>query len=232
MVIGICDDNEVIRNELCRLCKQYIESSLINFKIVSFSSGEAVLAYPDSIDIIFMDIQMRGINGLATAKKIRERDENMIIIFLTGYKAYMQEGYQVRAFRYLVKPMKSEDFFRTLNEAVSELTRNTRAILTRDGKTLFVRLHEIMYIECEGRNSLIRTKNYYFESTMTMQQWQNLLNTDSFYRVHKTYIVNMEYVKEIGKNIILDNGEKVELAVRQAAKFKRACKEYRKRNAR
>ena len=71
-----------------------------------------------------------------------------------------------------------------------------------------------------------------FDSVLTMNEWEEILNTDDFYRVHKAYIVNMEFVEEIGRYILLDNGEKVELSVRKAAKFKKACKEYRKRNAR
>lgn len=100
-----------------------------------------------------------------------------------------------------------------------------------NGNTIFVKLKDIIYIEYENRYTLVRTRRDVYESTYTMSEWENMLDTGDFYRVHKAFIVNMEYIEEIGKTILLENGEKVEVAVRQIAKLKKACKAYRKRNA-
>jgi DNA-binding LytR/AlgR family response regulator len=230
--IGICDDEEIIRNELMQLCKGFQEINLIEFDIIGFSSGEELLKYQDPIDILFLDVQMKGINGLKTALKIRENDESMSIIFVTGYRSFMQEGYRVKAFRYLLKPLKKEDLIKALSEAITDLTKNNKAILAKDGTTFYVRLKDVLYVEAGRRYSLVRTLKLCFESAMVMSEWENILNNGDFYRVHKSYIVNMQYVEKIEKNITLDNGEKVELSFRQNAKFKKACKEYRRRNAR
>ncbi|HCR40969.1 MAG TPA: DNA-binding response regulator [Lachnospiraceae bacterium] len=232
MLIGVCDDNDIIRKEIIEFCHRFRESSLIQYEIVGFSSGEKLLAYEKLIDILFLDIQMRGINGVKTAEKIREKDDSMIIIFLTGFRAFMQEGYRVKAFRYLLKPIKEEELAIALREAIEDMTKNTKAVVDKQGETVFVKLKNIFYIESEGRGTLVRTNLQSFDSVLTMNEWEEILNTDDFYRVHKAYIVNMEFVEEIGKYILLDNGEKVELSVRKAAKFKKACKEYRRRNAR
>jgi DNA-binding LytR/AlgR family response regulator len=65
-----------------------------------------------------------------------------------------------------------------------------------------------------------------------MNEWENILNTGDFFRVHKAYIVNMDFINEIGKEILLDNGEKVAVSIRQVGRLKKACKAYRRRNAR
>lgn len=232
MLIGVCDDEDVIRNELIDLCKKFKDMNLMEMEIVSFPSGESLLEFKDSIDILFLDIQMKGINGLKTAEKIREKDESMTIIFLTGFRGFMQDGYRVRAFRYLLKPLKEQDFVQALSDAISDITKNAKAIVGKDGETIFIKLKEIIYIEYQNRYTLVRTKKCFYESTMTMSEWEVILNTGDFFRAHKAYIVNMEYIEEIGKEILLDNGEKVELAFRQSSKLKKSCKEYRKRNAR
>lgn len=232
MLIGICDDEEIIRNELIRLCNEFSASNLCKLDILSFSSGEELLKCNQTIDILFLDIQMKGINGLRTAEKIRENDEGMMIIFLTGFKGFMQAGYKVRAFRYLLKPVKEQEFIHTLTEAVGDITKNCKAVVGLDGDISFVKLKDIMYVEYVNRYTVVRTLRGTYESITTLNEWESILNNGDFFRVHKSYIVNMEYISEIGKNVLLDNGEKVALAIRQAGKLRKACKTYRRRNAR
>lgn len=232
MLIGICDDEAIIRDELLRLCSQYKASNLPDFEVICFSSGEELLACNRPIDILFLDIQMKRINGMKAAEKIREKDESMTIIFLTGFRRFMQAGYRVRAYRYLLKPISEQMFFQTLTEAINDITKNMKAIVGLDGDVSFVKLKDIMYIEYMNRNTVVRTNARTYESTTTMSEWEKILSTGDFFRVHKAYIINLDYVNEIGKEIRLDNGEKVEVAVRQIGKLKKACKAYRKRNAR
>lgn len=232
MVIGFCDDELSIREELVQLCKQYMKANLSNFEIITFNSGEEVIEYDKTINILFLDIQMKGINGLETAEKLRQKDENMIIVFLTGYINFMQAGYRVKAFRYLLKPVKNSEFTETLLEAIHEVKKDSRIIIGTEGEIIFLKLKEIIYIECINRYTVVRTKKKYFETLIKMNKWEDILNSGDFYRVHKSYIVNLEYIKEIGKEIILDNEEKVEVSVRKVGQLKKVSKAYRRRNAR
>lgn len=232
MRIGVCDDEDIIRNELIQLCKSFQEFSMLDYDLVGFSSGEELLSYQKPIDILFLDVQMKGINGLKTALKIRENNESMSIIFVTGYRNFMQEGYRVKAFRYLLKPLKKEEFIKALGEAIKDLTKHSKAILGKDGTMFYVHLKDILYVEAGHRYSIVRTSCNSFESTLVMSEWEKILNNGDFYRVHKAYIVNMQYVEKIEKIVTMENGEKVEVSFRQIAKFKKACKEYRRRNAR
>lgn len=231
-MIGICDDEAVIRDGIVKLCIDYSMTNICEFETVCFSSGEELLAYDKSIDILFLDIQMKGINGLRTAEQIRKTDDSLIIIFLTGFKGYMQAGYKVRAFRYLLKPARKDEFTQTLAEAIQDITKNKKAIVGVDGETRYLKLRDIIYVEYVNRLTVVRTRKTTYESYMTLNDWVKLLDTGDFFRVHKAYIVNMEYIEEINKEVLLENGEKVEIAIRQVGKLKKACKEYRRRNAR
>ena len=97
---------------------------------------------------------------------------------------------------------------------------------------MFIKLMDILYIEYGNRCSIIRTRRGTHESMITMNEWETILNTGDFFRVHKAYIVNLEYIESIGKEVLLDNGEKVEVSIRQMGKLKKACKDYRKQKAR
>lgn len=232
MLLGICDDEAIIRDALQRLYNIYKELNIIDLEVVCFSSGEELIKYDKPLDILFLDIQMKGMNGLQTAEKIREKDDSLIIIFLTGYRGFIQEGYRVRAFRYLLKPIKEQEFMQALSEAIKDITRNFKAIAGIDGETSYIKLQDIIYIEYIDRCSVVRTRKATYQSYTTLSEWESILNNGDFFRAHKAYIVNLAYIEEIGKDILMDNGEKVELAIRQTGKIKKACKEYRRRNAR
>ena len=233
MRIGICDDEKIISDELMRLCNKYMENSLIKFKINRFSSGEELLQYKEPIDILFLDIQMKGINGMRAAMDLRERNDSVSIVFVTAYQNFIQEGYRVRAFRYLLKPISEEQFVMTLDEAIEDLNKDSKTILMKDGSIIYIKLSKIIYVEyCGNHISLIRTREGSYNSHLSMCEWEDILNTGDFYRVHKAYIVNMGYVEKIDNIITLDNGEKVELSYRKKTKFKAAMLEYRRLNAR
>jgi DNA-binding LytR/AlgR family response regulator len=215
-----------------KLCELFKDTYSSDIDIISFLSGEELLKSKQTIDILFLDIQMKDMDGLQTAEKIREQDDGMIIIFLTGYSGYMQAGYRVRAFRYLLKPVKEQEFMDALIDAVQDIRKNSKAIVGLDGDTRFIKLKDIIYVEYVERYTVVQTRRGTFESLTTMNEWVSILDNGDFFRVHKAYIVNMEYIEEIGREILLDNGEKVELSIRQAGKLKKACKAYRRRNAR
>ena len=117
MRIAICDDEknirELIRNKVTR---QYPEA-----EIVFFSSGEELLLSDCQIDILFLDIQMSGRNGMEIAKELRLKDKNVIIIFVTAVEEYVFHAFDVGAFHYIVKPIDDTKFTDVLHRAADEL---------------------------------------------------------------------------------------------------------------
>ena len=104
--IGICDDEARVRLKTRQLVEKYLKMYELTYEIYEFSSGEELLAsYPQSLDVLLLDITMGQLNGIETAKEIRSFDSTVDIIFLTSLMEFMQEGYVVRAYRYLLKPL-------------------------------------------------------------------------------------------------------------------------------
>lgn len=143
MVIGICDDDLIFRKGLEELCESFM-TNVQNAEIVCFSSGEELLEYNYRIDILLLDIYMSGIDGMQVASVIREKDENMTIIFITGCHDYVREGYCVKAFRYLMKPIKKKELREAIEDAIGELTRNDKIIIEGiGGKVSYIRIRDI-----------------------------------------------------------------------------------------
>lgn len=210
--IGICDDEYIHREILLK----YIEKLFSNdsYEVMEFSSGEELLDnYPQQIDIILLDIQMKGINGIDTAKKIRLFDTGVTIIFTTAISDFMQEGYEVRAFRYLLKPINYNDFSRHLTQCKSEIIDNKEKYISikelDEGKTSIILVNSILYIETECRTTLIHTDNCVYKTRESIKTFENELNEHSFYRCHRSYLINLSKVNSIDKKSAWINNNEI-----------------------
>ena len=107
--IGICDDELYSREQIKDILNKLLCSYPIKYNIFEFSSGEELLNnYPKNLDILIMDIQMKKINGMNTLDTYEKFDENLEIIFMTSFADFMQEGYEVKAYRYILKPISEK----------------------------------------------------------------------------------------------------------------------------
>lgn len=199
--IAICEDESSQRTKL----KEYINKALTEntnkkYEIIEYERGEAILEdYPRGVDIIFLDIQMDNINGMDTARKIREFDENVEIIFITGVWEYVQEGYEVRAYRYLIKPVEFENFQKQLYLCINEIEKNNKSymITTYKGDTNKIAISSILYIETEGRNTIIHTMNETYKSNVGINKLERELENKTFVRCHNSFLINLEHINKI-----------------------------------
>ena len=127
--IGICDDELHYRLNIKETLDKILTSYPINYKLYEFSSGEDVLNnYPKDLDILIMDIQMKSINGMDVARKIREFDENLEIIFMTSFTEFMQEGYEVKAYRYILKPISESKILKNVVPCINEIVKKEKQL--------------------------------------------------------------------------------------------------------
>lgn len=215
--IVICED-EIEQQEIL---KDYLEQILneinIKYEILIFNSGEELFKnYPDNIDIFLLDIQMYGLNGMEVARKIRQIDKKEVeIIFTTSLIEYIQEGYEVRAYRYLLKPINLENLKKHIISCIEELTKNKESYIAVNEKnnTCKVKISEITYIEIQKREMTIHTINEDYTINSSMSKLENELSKYNFYRCHKSFMVNIDFIKNIKQYIaILDNKEEVPIS--------------------
>ena len=116
MKIAICDDEKEIRESLRKILEEYKEPFE---QIDLYTSGEELLECDRNYDLLFLDIDMKGINGIETARKIRLKDKKIKIVYVTAYKEYASQAFSVHAFGYLLKPIKKEKIYRQIQDALS-----------------------------------------------------------------------------------------------------------------
>ncbi|EQF26178.1 response regulator [Clostridioides difficile CD160] len=214
--IAVCEDEK----ETQLLIVDYIENILknisIEYEIQKYLSGEELLkSNLKDIDILFLDIKMEKLNGMDTARKIREVDNEMEIIFITSLIDYVQEGYEVRAYRYLLKPIELEELKKHVLTCIKDIEINRDSYITIKNKsnTYKIYLNEIKYIEVQKKDMLIHTINKNFDIRYSLSKIEKELNLYKFIRCHKSFIVNLSYVENIKHNIaILESGEEVPIS--------------------
>lgn len=213
--IAICEDEKEQQDLLKTHINQIFKDLPINYSLYTFNSGEELLKnYPKNIDIFLIDIQLNEINGMDTARKIRETDNKAEIIFITSLIEYALEGYEVRAYRYLIKPVKYDDLKTHILNCIKEIDiKNKHIIIKEQGNRIKLDISEITYIEVQKENITIHTLNKTYETKGTMNNIEKEINCSRFYRCHKSFLINLEHIKSIKQYIaVLENGEEVPIS--------------------
>lgn len=199
MKLAICDDNREYLNTLEGYLEQ-MHDERPDYDL--FESGEDLLRLYGSgradYDAVFMDMEMGGLTGIETANRIREIDERVIIIFVTSHTKYMQECFVCEPFRFLVKPVTFQDIEKVCQEIRAKLNtyRETFVFLeNRNRVRLFC--DDILYFESQGHWILVHEKVRQYKMCKPLTELYAQLDHTVFCRVHKSFIVNLHYVKEI-----------------------------------
>jgi DNA-binding LytR/AlgR family response regulator len=195
------------------LVREWARQSGTDVSVCEFPTAEAFLfEYEDLVpDLVLLDIEMPGMNGVELAKRLRERNKLIQIIFITGFSEYIAEGYEVAALHYLIKPISPKKLFSTLDRALEKQEIDGRKIVFKtSAETVQLLLYEIRYIEV--------MKNYitvYAEGSYTVKRTLKEIEREldeRFLRVGRSYIVNLHYVSRVTRSeIFLRGGESVPL---------------------
>lgn len=210
MKIAIVDDDAAERAALLSVVKEYAAMNRLELAADEFSSGEDLLAgfYPYAYSLIFLDIYLGSLTGIDTAKLIRERDDDVALVFLTSSEAHRPDAFTVFATDYLVKPCAPEAVIRTMDHILRRRTaQEQRLSFSFDRRDYSLRLTEIVSLEADGNYLIItdREKNSY-RTRMTLQDAESRLD-ERFLRVIKGVIVNMAHVVQMGDGVCkMDTG--------------------------
>ena len=225
--IAICDDEKAIREQINELIEKEKPGVCPEF----YETGDSLLAAGKQFDIVFLDIQMDGTDGIETAKLLRQRDEDAILIFITGIREYVFKAFDVAAFHYLLKPIEEAKFHEVFQRAKRELEkrkkqrRETIFIKTRN-RSFTLEKDSILYIESRAKKVEIHTVGENIEVYASMNEMQAQLG-DGFYRCHRGYLVNMAFVAEYdSESITLNNGEYIYLAKEKYGEFVKTYMRY------
>ena len=228
--IAICDDERGFVQHLAELLNQYSKETGRDIKITAYYDGmELIEKYDTTIDLIFLDIQMRLVNGLRAAERIRQMDENVGIIFLTTLTQYGLEGYKYQAINYIIKPIKYVRLKSELDKFVgrSQKEEIPSLVIANDTGKYKVPLRSIRYIETYNRNLMFHTEQENIICYKSMKEMERELCGKDFVRCHTSYIVNLFYVKGIKKlEIELITGEIIPISQPKRKDFMERLTEY------
>lgn len=232
MKIAICDDEKILCEQLQNLIRRHAACRQIT-SIDAYEKGEELLSAGKHYDMIFLDIQMDGMNGIETAKVLRERKEEAVLIFITGLKDYVFEAFDVAAFHYLLKPVREEKFAEVFERAVMEAEkqkqRNDRTeqlFIHKRGRSIKLDKPQILYIESRQRKVVIHMLQDTLEIYATMNGMEKELG-EQFYRCHRGYLVNLSRITGYtGDTITLCNGEDIFLAREKYNEFVKVYMRY------
>lgn len=212
ITIAICDDEKEQRNALSASAARQMELCGIPCRTISYSGGDKLLMElnenPYLFDIIFLDIELGGANGVDTAKQIRKKNRDCIIIFVTGYSDYVFHGYEVGALNYILKPYKEQKIGEVLKEALIRMNKwKEHYIAVQSGSDLIkVPTKDILYFMSQLRKIILITREKewtYYGRLADMEK----STPDCFVRIHQRYLVNMAQAERLNKDSVLIAGQ-------------------------
>lgn len=214
--IAICDDEPSFITTLRTFLNQYAEERQLNMNILEFRDGTELLnSYNTALDLIFLDIQMDKMDGLEAAGKIRMMDSGVSIIFLTSMIQYALEGYKYNATNYIIKPIKYVRLKAEMDRWMQSYRPDGKPFLlvANDTGKYKVFMQDIYYIETFNRNLMIHSSTENILSYKKMKELEKELEEHRFIRCHSGFLVNLFYVKRVGKlELELTNGDKIPIS--------------------
>lgn len=225
MKIAVCDDEIVLVKQIY----QYLWGQP-DCSVDCFSSPDelrAKYAAGERYDVLFLDVLMQPVNGIELAKQIRALDRNVILIFLTAYLEYAPEGYEVNAFRYLLKPVTEEGISAVMMEVRRELETARTLLVRTSGCEMLLHTRELRYLEADNKDTVL----YYMDDAITLRKGLSELEAQLspffFFRVHRKFLVNLTRVREFDEaRLTLDCGKTIPISRRRSREFRLALGAY------
>lgn len=228
--IAVVEDEQQYRDEVCQYIEQYATEHQLNFDVTTYTDGQEIVDDAQNhYDIIFFDIEMTLLNGMDAAKVIRERDANVVMVFITNMAQYAIEGYEVGALDFVLKPIDYYGFSFRLARALGRVQKkqgNLEFAINTPGGIKKLNSNDIYYIEIENRFLVYHTAEGDFSQRGTLQSAEEMFQNYHFVKCNHWYLVNLKYVTEIEENIVHVAGSRLEISRRNRAHFLKEVTEY------
>ena len=215
MRIAIVEDDANVQQQLTTYIGKFYEEDPTRFKLSVFSDGDEVLEdFRADYDLILLDIQMKHLNGLETAEKIRQLDRDVYLVFVTNLANYAIKGYSVQAFDFILKPinyMMLKHLLQRVDKLVSARQQRYVTLPTDLGLTR-INVNQIYYVETEAHFLIIKTDQGEYRMRDTMKNMEAALEKYGFFRCNNCYMVNLKHVDRVDGSTLYVNGEKLAIS--------------------
>lgn len=236
MRIAVCDDESIFREEIIAFIENYYGK--LDVTCISCENGNILLEKYEKgagIEAVFLDIEMPVLDGMETAKQLRKKGYEGPVIFLTSHTEMAMDGYEVTAFRFLAKPVQKEKLIQALQDLKLLLFEQKKLVIRYEGEDIILAINNICYIEAMNNYVSIVLEDKEYMVRMKITDIENMLkkHTDTFIKVHRSYIVNLSHVvKHKGKEIYITGGQVLPLSRGMVKPFKEQLIKYVRNSAR
>lgn len=227
--IAICDDSEIEREFLSDYLKEYCGLRAIPYQCIPFESGEALwyeVCDGEWYDIVVLDIYMEPSLGIDVARRLRDRAYPGTILFCTGTLDFAPQSFEVGAAGYLLKPYSWATFVRTMDRVTAAILDGTYPVKCRT-RVIRVPYREILYVESRNSQCILhRTGGEIHTIYKKLGEIERELDAPCFLRCHRSYLVNMNYIRSVGADFTLSSGDTVLIRKRDLRAIRQAYHDY------
>lgn len=220
ITVSICDDETYFISVLQKMLDEYGNRHGICFSVLTFSNGEAFFSSGRISDIIFMDVKLPGMNGMETIQRLRDSGGNNQVIFITAYQDYVFQAFDLDAVHYILKPVTALKLFAALDKAVERMADNGKTLCIKNKTGAFrIPVKQVLYCEIWDHQITIHTRTHQYQFSGTLDALNTQLD-DRFFRSHRSYLVNMDYVTSQEPGLaVMESGDQVLIARRKQREF-------------
>ena len=236
MRIAVVDDESVFRRQITEeIASLYGREDVSCFH---YSDGEEIIRSFENgfeLDAVFLDIEMRSIDGMAAARRIREFNKDIPIVFMTSHTEMAMDGYEVQAFRFLGKPVEREKLRQTLQDLEKKLKVDEKIVLVKYGEQIVNSVSALIYVEASNNSCRFVFTRQQIELRMKFKEACALVDkvSQDFYKCHRSYYINLGHVKKMAATeVTMDNGQIIPVARSASAEAKQKLFEYVRRTGR
>ncbi|WP_022775823.1 LytR/AlgR family response regulator transcription factor [Butyrivibrio sp. AE2015] len=233
--VAVVDDDKKYRELLLEYLKKYEAESGNRLLITEYTDGSDLTTElsgktSSGFDLILLDVEMKFMDGMETARIIRQYDRKVVIIFITNAPQYAISGYEVDALDYVLKPVNYFPFSQTIDRAIGRMKEREHKyiFLSGNGYAYKIDLYNLVYIEVEGRELVFHLKEGMenFRITSPMKKIESKLESKMLFRCSQGFMVNLEYVDEIDGMDVIVAGTRIPVSKSQKRAFVDALNNY------
>ena len=227
--IGILEDDIRSAALLKENIDRFSQQEKVDFSVVTFHEANALLEAGEAFDLLFMDIEMPGIDGFEAARRIRERDDKVSIIFVTNMVSYAPKGYSVNAMDFIVKPVEYSTFYMKMTRALAYIKRNGEHYITlhKDKKLLRHGLRDLSYVESQGHTLFYHFSDGVIDVRGKLAEQEKEIAAYGFARCNSCYLVNFAYISSIERlSVFLHDGTELRMSRAKRKDFLKKFGDY------
>lgn len=225
-VIGLCDDQMAVAMRLKKIISDILQEEGENWEICLFDSGEKLLETAELINVVFLDIEMPGLDGIETGKELKRRNPDCKIIMATGKVERFKEAFHIQAMRFITKPFDKREIEEALKAVEKSHVGNAKIELYYLRNSYQIEQDKIQYIKAYNGYTEYRVENQVFRKDISLNEVEKMLDKRLFVRIHRQYIINMRWIQSYSNGKVEIGDIEIDVSRRKRKDFEQKYIEY------